>query len=316
MDDAEQLLLATVADLYYNEKFSQDEIAEKLFFSRSKVSRMLQRAHDVGVVEIHIKFPYVCLDDLEERICRRYNLKNCSVLRTVFSQIPSEDSFDRLTRFAARYIEKLIKPGLKIGISSGKTVSAVSKHIKGQAGMNLKFVQVKGMASADGCYDYDSPAAIQVLAKKFESSFSQLFAPLFVKNELVRKYLLNEPLIANVLSEAKKTDFVIASVASIHAKDNIWSDFLTAEEIKELKNQGALGSMMGHFFNHEGQIVNRSIDAETISLSLEEIKALKHLLLVAAGEEKAKALDAVLKTSCVSTLIIDEILAQALLRLR
>lgn len=316
MDESEKILLSTVADYYYNQKLSQDEIADKLFFSRSKVSRMIQRAHELGVVEIHINFPYICLTDLEEQLSRRYNLKHCSVLRTVFTQMPKEDSFDNLTKFAARVIETLIKPGQRIGISSGKTVTEVSKHIHGKNGLNLKFVQVKGMASADGLYDYDSPTAIHVLAEKFESSFSQLYAPLFVKNEIARRYLLNEPLIANVLSEARKADLVIASVAPIHATKNIWSDFLSSEDIKLLEKQGALGSMMGHFFNRKGDIVESRIEDETVSLSLEDMKALKHLLVVASGEHKAKALDAVLLSSCVSSLIIDEPLARALLRIR
>lgn len=314
MDDSERALLATVADLYYNEKLSQDEIANKLYFSRSKVSRLLQRSVDTGVVEIHINFPYVCIPELEEQICQRYSLKSCSVLRTSFAQILNDDSFDRLTRFAAHSIETLLKPGMRIGISSGQTVTAVSKQITGRSGLDLKFVQVKGMANADGRYDYDSPTAIHILAEKFESSFSQLYAPLYVKNEIARRYLLNEPLIANVMTEARKADLVIASVAPLDSKYNIWADFLSHDDIKVLQDKGAVCSMMGHFFDRKGRIADQKIEEETVSLSLQDIRKLKHLLLVVSGVHKAKALSAVLFSTCVSSLIIDEKLAEALLR--
>lgn len=313
MDDAEKTLLARVADLYFNKKMSQEDIASKLFFSRSKVSRLLQRAQDTGVVEIRINFPYVRMSDLEESICKRYGLKNCLVLRTEYALEGGEPAFESVTRFAARHIERHLKPAMRIGVSSGQTVSAISRHINGVGGLNLKFVQVKGMASEDGRYDFDSPAAIHILADKFESSFSQLYAPMYVNNEIARRYLLNEPLIANVLAEARKTDLVIASVRALGAKHNIWSDFLSAEHIRLLRHKGAVGSMMGHFFDRNGRIVDEAIENQIVGLSVGELSNLKHLMVVAEGAEKALALGGALHLGCITTLIIDDKLAKALL---
>ena len=50
-------LLATVADLYYIERCSQAEIANRLGYSRSAVSRLLSEAHDRQLIEIRVNHP-------------------------------------------------------------------------------------------------------------------------------------------------------------------------------------------------------------------------------------------------------------------
>lgn len=52
MTDMEQLL--AVAKMYYEQGLTQQEIAEKVFLSRSHVSRMLKEARALGIVEIII----------------------------------------------------------------------------------------------------------------------------------------------------------------------------------------------------------------------------------------------------------------------
>ena len=48
-------ILATVANLYYNSEMTQNEIADRLYTSRSKISRMLKEARELGIVEISIR---------------------------------------------------------------------------------------------------------------------------------------------------------------------------------------------------------------------------------------------------------------------
>lgn len=51
-------MLATVANLYYNSEMTQNEIAARMYTSRSKISRMLKEARELGIVEISIKEPW------------------------------------------------------------------------------------------------------------------------------------------------------------------------------------------------------------------------------------------------------------------
>ena len=50
----EYALISQVAHMYYDLDMLQPEIAAKLYFSRSKVSRMLTQAKKLGIVEIRV----------------------------------------------------------------------------------------------------------------------------------------------------------------------------------------------------------------------------------------------------------------------
>ena len=68
-------ILATVANLYYNSEMTQNEIADRMYTSRSKISRMLKEARELGIVEISIKEPWERDLDLENKIHQIYGVK-------------------------------------------------------------------------------------------------------------------------------------------------------------------------------------------------------------------------------------------------
>ena len=57
-DNEKRNMLASVANLYYNAEMTQNQIAERFFTSRSKISRMLKEARKLGIVEIKILEPW------------------------------------------------------------------------------------------------------------------------------------------------------------------------------------------------------------------------------------------------------------------
>ena len=76
-------MLATVANLYYNSEMTQNEIAARMYTSRSKISRMLKEARELGIVEISIKEPWerdrIGKTDTGQVLCKEY--KGCHIKR-------------------------------------------------------------------------------------------------------------------------------------------------------------------------------------------------------------------------------------------
>lgn len=62
----DRMLMAKVADLYYLRDLTQQEIADRLGFSRPTVSRLLRRSRAAGVVRIEVIAP----DGLQHRLAR------------------------------------------------------------------------------------------------------------------------------------------------------------------------------------------------------------------------------------------------------
>ena len=58
-------MLASVANLYYNAEMTQNQIAERFFTSRSKISRMLKEARQLGIEDIKNIENVICVAGLE-----------------------------------------------------------------------------------------------------------------------------------------------------------------------------------------------------------------------------------------------------------
>ena len=75
-------LLAEVCSLYYEQEMTQAEIADKLFISRSRVSRLITTAREEGVVSFNIRhFGERCYE-FEQMFKRKYHLDDIFVLNS------------------------------------------------------------------------------------------------------------------------------------------------------------------------------------------------------------------------------------------
>lgn len=309
MIDKDSMLMASVAHLYYKKNLSQEHIAQQLFISRSTVSRILQRAIEDGIVEIHINFPFERDTRLESLIQNRYGLDSVHVLVTEKSS-----SFEQICHYASAYIEKRFVKDMIIGLSSGRTVNNICSQFEGKKDLNLMFTQVKGNASTNSNYIYDSPESIRKTAMKFDAKLNLIYSPLYVFSQTVREYLLEELIIKNAMTIARKSEILLASVGNVTEDEiSIYRDYLDYQNIRNLVKKGSVASIMGHFLNHDGKAIDVELEKAVIGLSLEEIRNIKNTIVVAHGSEKSLSLKSVLKAGLVNTLIIDISCAENLL---
>jgi DNA-binding transcriptional regulator LsrR (DeoR family) len=63
-------LLARVASLYYDNKKTQQEIADEIGLTRSAISRVLSEAESRGIVEHIVHYPWRTSNELEESLPR------------------------------------------------------------------------------------------------------------------------------------------------------------------------------------------------------------------------------------------------------
>ena len=70
------------------------------------------------------------------------------------------------------------------------------------------FTQVKGNASANSNYIYDSPKGIRKTAHHFDAKLNLIYSPLYVFSQTDREYLLEELIIKNAITIARKSDIL------------------------------------------------------------------------------------------------------------
>jgi DNA-binding transcriptional regulator LsrR (DeoR family) len=82
-------------------------------------------------------------------------------------------------------------------------------------------------------------------------------------------------------------------------------------EIREVKDRGGVGEILGHFFDSQGQPVETSLAARTISPGLEALRG-RRIVALAGGADKVPAIQAMLRSGFLAGLITDEPTAEAL----
>ncbi len=188
MNENEKLhLLVSVANLYYEHNMTQSEIAERLFISRSKISRLLKEAREKKVVEIIIREPWDRLLDLEKDLKERYELKDIRIINTKGS--PYETMLAKLGEIGAYYVDNLIEKNTILGISWGNTIYNLVHSLSSNKNIPITVVQIMGAAFKEKP-EIDAMDLAKHVAKVYGGKYHYLYAPLFVEDKNKAKAIL------------------------------------------------------------------------------------------------------------------------------
>jgi DNA-binding transcriptional regulator LsrR (DeoR family) len=92
MNEIERIkFIQKIARLYYLEDMNQDEIADKFNIHRVQVSRYLQKAKKLNIVEIKVNVMKEGHQDLEREIEKKFGVKECIV-------VPSHENLTEILR--------------------------------------------------------------------------------------------------------------------------------------------------------------------------------------------------------------------------
>ena len=111
-----------IAEMYYRQNMSQQEIAKAVNMSRTTVSRILKLCIDEGIVTIHIKNTSSYQYELERKLQEKYGLKYACVVN---GQNDFEASTKMMGEALADYLKKIVNHNFRIGISAGTTVASM-----------------------------------------------------------------------------------------------------------------------------------------------------------------------------------------------
>ena len=303
-------MLAMVANLYYNSEMTQNEIADRMYTSRSKISRMLKEARELGIVEISIKEPWERDLELEEKIQKAYGV---SVIRVVSAkESTKEQIITRLSEVCAYYFDSIVRAKMTVGISWGNTLYHIVKYIDANNKKNIPITVVPIMGASNVKRpERDAMDLAKALAFAYGGSYQYIYAPLFVKNKELKESLIQDETIEIALGLAKNADMILTSVGSIEYKT--WENYLGESTFELLGKKGAIGHIAGHFYDMDGREILTTLSDRMIGIDYEDLRKCKNVVCVAYGEAKAKAIAGALKGGFIDTLIIDSACAQKII---
>jgi DNA-binding transcriptional regulator LsrR (DeoR family) len=148
----------------------------------------------------------------------------------------------------------------------------------------------------------------------FNAKLYLIPAPLTVSSKEVVDAIRNEASVHEISRMVQLSSMSVVGIGSINENATIVkSGILSYNDLLYLKMKGAVGDILCHFLDKDGNLVNTNIEDQLISTPLSTLSSLNNVIAAAAGNEKVSAIKAVLKGGYLDILITDESTALQLL---
>jgi len=294
---------------YYKIGMTQGEIANRLGINRARVINILNEARKDGTVTFHISGEDSEVMDLEVQLKEKWGLRDVFLTPGVFDEELKND----LSMAGAQYLEmNLPSKESLIALGWGETISGITRNLGRVIPERTSFVTLCG-----GVMHYLSehtPANVGTPLSGFLYPFHVIPTPLMVGSPELRDQLLNEPEVQHVMNMAQLADIAMVGIGSLKTSTEFEGfGYKSQKELDLLKKRGAVGEMHGEYFNSVGEPLELQHHHRLISIRLETLHKMKHVVGVAGGADKIEALQAALKGGFIHSLITDEMTARALL---
>ena len=310
----EEDMVTRVAWLYYKEKLTQAQIGDQVFLSRQKVQRYLEKARDQEVIRFTLKHPVANLLGIEERLRERFGLKDAVVVPT-----PGGDVSALRHSFAmagAQYLERLLAASgdFVLGVGWGNTTAYLADYFEPERpGGDAKVVSLIGNLMVN--VSMNPFLTGQALASRLGCPFYNIWAPAIAQTRERAEVFKSEPWIHEVIEIARKADINIFSIGEVSRSASLFQmGYLTGRDLGRLLGKGAVGDILGRFFDDTGAEIEDEVHERVIGIPLKSLRApSKTCIAVAGGASKTSAIAAAIRRKYFNVLITDETTAADLL---
>jgi deoxyribonucleoside regulator len=309
----DNLLKVKVSMLYYRHHLSKVEIGKNLRISRFRVAKLIEDAVREGTVTIDIKEPENTFTQLENTLEKKYGILRACIVDAA----PDYDQTRmNLGAAAARCLLDLVHDGDTIGIAWGTTIHEMVNALPVKIDRkNITVVQLTGgLNQVESKYN-----AIELssrLAKIFNSSCYQLFAPAIVDCIETKEMLLNDSNIKRTLDKFRRVDVAIVGIGSVSPEPSSLlykGGILTDEYVKKLLLNSAAGDINTCFYDDDGKNCSSDLEDRAVGMNIDQLRKVKYAIGIAGGDFKVRAISAALKGKIVNILVTDYQSAKALL---
>ena len=301
----EDKLLTKVAWYYYIEGYTQQEIGEYLSIPRLRVNRLLDKARKAGIIQFSVREGDSKRMIVERELITQFGLKDAFV---VPSPLNEQDINESVAQAAAMYIhERLEKTGY-INMGYGDTSSRILNNLANICEFPVNVV------SLTGGVNYYLP---NTRSSIFNAKLYLTPAPLLMASEDIVKAMEQEPSVKQIRHMATLAQMSIVGIGGVDSNATLLTNgTLNHSDVLLLSMQGAVGDMLCHFIDKDGNVIQSSLERRLMSTPLEQLKEMNNSIGVAGGSTKSEAILAALKGNYLDVLITDEATATNVLRLK
>jgi len=307
-------LMVKVARMYHERGRKQAQIASELHITQARVSRLLRRAADAGIVKTVVSSPAGVHTDLEERLEQRYGLIEAVVVDALSSE--EHDIAQNLGAAAAVYLESTLLGNEIVGISSSSATLLAAVTFLGRATSPVvtDVVQLVG-GVGEPQVQIDANRLLTTFASATGATPIFLPAPGLLGSAAAQHSLMSDPAVRQVSGRWSELTTALVGIGALEPPPVLaQSGNAIAEADQEvLRSLGAVGDICLRFFGESGTLIESELDQKVIGIRPEQLMSVPRRIAVAGGIRKLAALRGALLGGWVNVLITDSVAARELI---
>lgn len=315
-DPSNLRLICKISSMYYNQEYTQQEIANRLNLSRPKISRLLKQAREQGVVQINIVTPNNNFVELENLLESKFGLKEVIIVESN-SYMTDEAIKKQIGTAAANYLLRTANEGDYIGVTWGTTLQAMVDSMQPKPIENLHIVQALGGVGPPEAKAHASDISRR-LSQLLDAKLTLLPAPGIVGSIQAKKILIEDPQVKNALSLLKKIDTLFVGIGALDTNPVLKSqkDEISKSLTQEIFNSSAIGDIALRFFDANGIESQTKMKDLVIGVTPEQMMQIESVVGIAGGKKKTRVIHGAVTGNNINVLISDSMTARRVLEMK
>ncbi|MCM3555537.1 hypothetical protein M3697_10525 [Janibacter melonis] len=298
LSPAERASCVAAARMHYLEDRSKTDIAEALGVSRFKVARLIELARQHGIVRIQIDDDS-CVDlDLSERLRSELGLQRAVV------------ATGDVALAAADLLPQLLSDGDVLGLPWSRTIARMVEQVHDLPVVDV--VQLTGAHQSPGI-DTSAVAIARAVARVSGGRSTLFFAPFVAEDAEAAATFARQPEVRAARAQLRRVTHALVAAGAWQEGSSTVHDAISPTARRQAARQGVVGEVAGVLLDAQGRAVASATYDRLVTLSLRDLERIPHVVLLAAGAEKAQVVRAAVAGGFPEALVCDRALAQALL---
>lgn len=303
---------ALIAHRFYVLGQSKIDIAEEFGISRFKVARLLDAARASGLVRVEFDLPVPVDVELSDRVRSAYALKRVFVLDRALSIGPRSRVRRHIGSLAAQLVSEIVTEDDVLGLAWARSVNVMAESVRKLA--RCPVVQLCGVQAGMDMRDRSVETVRQMAAISGGDAYP-IYGPLVLPDARTTEILRRQPGIAETFGQFGQLTKAVVSIGAWLPGESTVYDALPPAESEAIAGRGAKAEVSARLFDAAGKPMSTGLTHHVLAVSTEELFRVPEVIALGYTAPKAEAIDVVLRSGLVSTLITDAAAAEPLLRI-
>lgn len=304
----EQLLRA--AWYYYVDQLTQDEVAKRLSISRATAGRLLERSRQTGLVTFTIGSSHFDAFRIGRRLREAFGLREALVPPSLDDESADQQAIaQRLARGGAQYLQNMLEPDQTLAVGWGVTVQATISGLPIDQMAKVSTVTLTGGVNA-----YMTTLRRVREAANVGHTDAVIPTPIVVSSADLATALQSEDVVSTVLERSKAADHALIGIGAVEETATLaQSGYVTDDELAEMHRRGAVGDVLGLFYDSDGRVIEHPLHERRIGIGIDDLHKIPNVVGIAGGIHKLAAIQGALRGGFLDVLVTTEDVARALL---